>query len=324
MVAVSLYESMIAARQQGNLLGAGVLQTFGRNAPLLAAMPIENIMGAAYVWRREVSLGTNAFRAVNGSFTPDSGQTEVRSMPLKILGGEVDVDTFILDTMGQEQLAQKVERKLADMAQRLTYNFIKGSTTATGGATADANGIDGLQVRYGGGFGSTAVVDAGENAGQIVANTGGSDALSMRDLDNAITLCENPTALVMVKKQKVNITSFLRSSSSLSQSRDEWGRIVTSYNGLPIIEADQLGTVSGLEQLGFNENNDSTTSIYVLSMTDEGYHLAQNGGPRVSVLGEQQDSPAHRTRVQWYATPVDPHPRCVVRLYNIADLTAVA
>jgi hypothetical protein len=325
MAAVSLYEASQVAESRGEFLRAGVMATFGRSAPLLAAMPIESITGAAYVWRREVSLGTNAFRAVNASFTPDNGQTETRSVPLKIIGGEVDVDTFILDTMGMDQLPQKVERKLADMAQRVTYNFIKGSVTTAGGATAAPNGFDGLQVRYGGGFSTTAVVDAGENAGQILQNSGGSSALSMRDLDIAIQACENPTHLLMAKKQLLNITGFLRGSSAVQQTKDDFGRILTTYNGLPMIEADKLGTVSGLEALGYNENNDSTTSLYVLSMGDEGYHLVQNSrGMIVTNLGEQQDTPAHRTRVQWYATPVDPHPRCVVRLYKIADLVAVA
>ena len=56
--------------------------------------------------------------------------------------------------------------KAALLAQTIAYQVIKGSTTTAGGATADAQGFDGLQVRYGGGFGSTAVVDGGENAGR--------------------------------------------------------------------------------------------------------------------------------------------------------------
>lgn len=323
MTAMTLLEAANAAMNSGNYMAAGVLQTFGRSSPLLGAMMVENINGAAYVWRREVSLGASAYRAINSTFTPSNGVTEVRSLPLKIIGGEVDVDTFILDTMGQELLPQKVEGKLADMAQRISHGFIKGCLDALGGGTADVNGFDGLQNRYGGGFSTTAVSDTGENAGQILLNTGGA-ALSMKSLDEAISLCENPTHLLMAKKQKINITAYMRTSASLSQTRDEWGRVVTVYQGLPILEADSLGTVSGLEQLGYNENNTSSTSIYVLSIGDNGYHLVQNGGPRVSALGETDDAPAHRTRVQWYCTPVDPHPRCVVRLYGITDATATA
>jgi len=323
-MAVTLYEAAQIAAANGRSGPAGVMLTFAREVPLLNAMPVEDILGGAYVWNREVSTGTNAFRGVNEAFSESTGQTETRSIALKIIGGDLDVDVVLLKTAGMGLRAQKEEAKAADLGQRIAYSMIKGSTTAAGGATADAKGFDGLQVRYGGGFGSTAVVDAGENASQIIANTGASDALSMRDLDIAIQATTKPTHLIMPKKQILNITGYLRNSSSIVQSKDEYGRQVTSYAGLPIIEADPLGTISGLEPIGYNENNDTTTSIYVVSLSDEGLHLAQNGGIETKDLGELQTKPVMRTRVSWFCNMVDPHPRCVTRLYNIADLVAVA
>lgn len=323
-MAVSLYQSALLAANNGEFKKAGVLQTFGMTQPLLAAMPLVNITGNSYAWTRQVALGSAGSRALNSSYSEGAGNVETRTVPLKIYGGDLDVDNFLLRTHGPGIRSQHEQMKAAVLAQTIAYQVIKGSTTTSGGATADANGLDGLQVRYGGGFGSTAVVDAGENAGQILANSGGSDALSMRDLDLAIQAVENPTHLLMAKAMKVNITSYLRSSSSIQQTKDEFGRLVTTYNGLPIIEADSLGTVSGLEQLGFNENNDSTTSIYVLSLSDMGMYMVQSGGIDVRDLGEQNSKPVWRTRVEWYCNVVDAHPRCVARLYNIANLTAVA
>lgn len=322
-MALSLYQSALAAANGGEFKKAGVLTTFAQS-PLLGAMPFVETPGSAYAWTRQVSLGTTAFRTVNGTYSESAGNVETRTVPLKIMGGDLDVDTFLIKAHGPQIRSQHEQMKAAYMAQAISYQIIKGATTTSGGATADANGFDGLQVRYGGGFSTTAVVDAGENAGQIIANTGGSDALSMRDLDLAIQAVENPTHLLMPKAMKVNITAYLRNSSSITQSKDEFGRLVTLYNGMPIVEADTLGTVSGLEQLGFNENNDSTTSIYILSLSDMGFHMVQNGGVDVRDLGEQDSKPVHRTRVEWYCNLVDAHPRCVARLYNIANLTAVA
>lgn len=322
-MAVSMYEGALLAAQRGESGRAGVMMTFARTSPLLNAIPRISIAGNAYHWKREVSLGTNATRGVNGSYTESTGQTEDRVIPLKIMGGDLDVDNFLIATGGPGVRAQKEEAKAADLAQRIAYHMIKGSTTTAGGATADAHGMDGLQVRYGGGFATTAVVDGGENAGQILLNAGGA-ALSMRSLDEAIQLTENPTHLLMPKKQRLNITGFLRSSSAVQMVKDEFGRIVTTYNGLPILDADVLGTVSGLEQLGYNENNNSSTSIYVLNLSDDGLALLQNDDPRVTNLGEQDTKPVWRTRVEWYCHVADMHPRCVTRLYSITDLVAVA
>lgn len=323
-MALSLYQSTLLAAQNGEFKKAAVLQTFGEASPLFAAMPRVSIQGNSYAWTREVSLGSVASRAINGSYTPNEGAVETRSVGMKMFGGELDVDNFLIRAHGPQIRSQHEQMKARVMAQTIGYQIIKGSTTTAGGATADPNGMDGLQVRYGGGFGSTAVVDGGENAAQILANSGASDALSMRDLDLAIQAVENPTHLLMAKAQKVNITSYLRNSASIQQTKDEFGRLVTTYNSLPILEADQLGTVSGLEQLGYNENNDSTTSIYVLSLTDMGFYMVQVGDIDVRDLGEQDSKPVHRTRVELYCNIVDAHPRSVARLYNIANLTAVA
>jgi len=322
-MAVSLYQSALTAEANGQYKKAGVIKTFVETSPLLAAFPMLPIQGNSFAWTRQVSLGTAGTRAVNGSYSESVGAVETRSVGLKIIGGDMDIDQFLLQTHGPEHRAIQEQAKAALIAQTISWQIIKGSVTTAGGATADGNGIDGLQVRYGGGFGSTQVVDGGENAGQILSNGGGSDALSLRDLDTAIQATENPTHLLMAKKMRVNITAKMRGSSSLATSRDEFGRIVTTYNGLPIVDADVLGTVGGLEQLGFNENNDSTTSIYVLSLSDMGLAMVTNGGVQVRDLGEQNSKAVQRTRVEMYCNIADMHPRCVTRLYNIADLVAV-
>lgn len=322
-MAVSLYQSALIAQNNGEFKKAGILQTFAQASPLLAAMPLVSISGNSYAWTREANLGSVGFRAVNAALAEAAGSVETRSVALKIIGGDLDVDNFLIQSHGPATRSAHETMKATLLAQTVAYQIIKGSTTAAGGATADANGFDGLQVRYGGGFGSSTVVDAGENADQIIQNAGGA-ALSMKSLDEAIQAVDNPTHILMGKKMKVNMFAYMRTSSAVTMTKDEFGRLVTTYNGLPILEADVLGTSSGLQQLGFNENNDSSTSIYVLSLSDMGLHMVQNGGVQIRDLGEQDSKPVHRTRVEWYCNIVDAHPRCVARLYDISDATATA
>jgi len=322
-MAVTLLQSALTAEANGEFKKAGVLKTFADSSPLLAAMPMLPIQGSAFAWTRQASLGSAGFRAVNGSFSESAGTVETRTVAMKIIGGDLDVDEFLVQAHGPAHRAIQEQAKAALIAQTISYQIIKGSVAGGGGSTGDANGFDGLQVRYGGGFGSTAVVDGGENAGQILQNSGGG-ALSMRSLDEAIQAVENPTHLLMAKKMRVNIQAFLRGSSSVQMVKDEYGRLVTTYNGLPILDADVLGTVSGLEQIGFNENNDSSTSIYCLSLTDMGLCMPTVGGVQVRDLGEQNAKAVRRTRVEMYANIADIHPRCVSRLYDITDAVAIA
>lgn len=322
-MAVTLLQSALTAEANGEFKKAGVLRTFVDSSPLLAAIPMLPIQGSAFAWTRQASLGSAGFRAVNGSYSESAGTVETRTVAMKIIGGDLDVDEFLVQAHGPAHRAIQEQAKAALIAQTISYQIIKGSVAGGGGSTADANGFDGLQVRYGGGFGSTAVVDGGENAGQILQNAGGG-ALSMRSLDEAIQQTENPTHLLMAKKMRVNIQAYLRGSSSVQMVKDEFGRLVTTYNGLPILDADVLGTVSGLEQIGFNENNDSSTSIYCLSLTDMGLCMPTVGGVQVRDLGEQNAKAVRRTRVEMYANIADIHPRCVSRLYDISDAVAIA
>lgn len=324
-MAVSLYQSALIAQNNGEFKKAGILQTFAQASPLLAAMPLVSIAGNSYAWTREANLGSVGFRAVNGALAEGAGSVETRSVALKIIGGDLDVDNFLIQAHGPATRSAHETMKATLLAQTVAYQIIKGSTTAAGGATADANGFDGLQARYGGGFSTTAVVDGGENADQIIQNlTSSSGGLSISKLDELIQSVDNPSHLLMGKKVKVWLTNYLRNSSSISTSRDEFGRIITSYAGLPILEADVLGTSTGLQQLGFNENNDSSTSVYCLSLSDMGLHMVQNGGVQVRDLGEQDSKPVYRTRVEWYCNVVDAHPRCVARLYDVQDVAAQA
>jgi len=322
-MAVTLLQSALTAEANGEFKKAGVLRTFVDSSPLLAAIPMLPIQGSAFAWTRQASLGSAGFRAVNGSFSESAGTVETRTVAMKIIGGDLDVDEFLVQAHGPAHRAIQEQAKAALIAQTISYQIIKGSVAGGGGSTGDANGFDGLQVRYGGGFGSTPVVDGGENAAQILQNSGGG-ALSMRSLDEAIQAVENPTHLLMAKKMRVNIQAFLRGSSSVQMVKDEFGRLVTTYNGLPILDADVLGTVSGLEQIGFNENNDNSTSIYCLSLTDMGLCMPTVGGVQVRDLGEQNAKAVRRTRVEMYANIADIHPRCVSRLYDITDAVAIA
>ena len=321
-MAVSLYQSALIAQNNGEFKKAGILQTFAQASPLLGAIPLVNVQGNSFAWTRTANLGSVQFRAVNGSYTESAGSVETRTVALKIIGGDLDVDRFLVQTHGGEVRSAHETMKATLLAQTIAYQMIKGSTTAAGGATADPNGFDGLQVRYGGGF-TSGVVDAGENADQIIQNlTTNSGGLSISKVDELIQAVDNPTALYMPKKVKVWLTARLRSSPSISTSRDEFGRIITSYAGLPILEADVLGTSTGLQGLGFNENGDSSTSVYCLSMSDMGLQMVQNGGIEVRDLGEQDTKPVYRTRVEWYCNLVDIHPRCVARLYDVQDVAA--
>lgn len=320
-MAVNLVEAARLAANSGDTKRAGVIMTYAEQSMLLQAMYTEPIPGNAWAFTREASIPAGGTRAVNEGYTEASGETETIAEPLKIYGGDLDVDNFIIQTGGPSARTTHEMLKAKGLAQKLGYDLVKGSVGTTGGATADPKGIHGLQARYGGGFSTTAVSTSGANAGQLLANNGASDALSVAKLDQLLMMVDNPTHLLMAKKMVINLKTFLRSSASMAYTEDSFGRRIDTYNGVPILWADINGDTASL---AFDENNDSTTSVWALSIGADGLKLIENGGIQVKDLGEQDAKPVWRTRVDWYVGLSDQHKRCVARLYNVADLAAVA
>lgn len=322
-MAINLLEAARLAANGGEDKRAGIIMTFAQQSPLLQAIPTVTIAGSAASWTREASLPSVGPRAVNEAYTESAGETETLAEPLKMYGGDLDVDNFIVRTGGSVARTTHEMMKAKALAQAIGYAIVKGSVNTEGGATAAPKGLHGLQARYGGGWGGTAVSTSGSNAGQLVANNGAGDAMSMAKLDEAILKVDNPTHLLMPKKQVINMKTYLRGSASMSYTEDAFSRRIDTYNGLPILFADVNGDQAAL---AYDEGASSNRgSVYVLSLGADGLNLLQNGnGIDVRDLGEQDSKPVWRTRVEWYIGLADFFPRCVARLYQIADAAAVA
>lgn len=300
-----------AAKSSQNPLQSGVIELYARSSDILRTMPFNNIAGNALRYNREETLPGIGFRGVNEAYTESTGVINPQTEPLVICGGDLDVDKFILSTMGNDQRTQQEAMKVKALASRFTKAFVKGDSAS------EPREFDGLQVRLTG----TQKISAG--------STSGGAALSLAKLDEAIDAVDMPTHLIMNRTMRRRLSAAARLSSVggyITYALDEFGRQVTRYNDLPILIVDQDNT--GAEILQFNEAPESgsstATSIYVVSFMPGKLTGIQNGGIDVTDLGELQDKPSLRTRVEWYAGISLWHSKAACRLYSIGDLAVVA
>lgn len=314
-MALTILEAARIAANNGEDKKAGVLMTFAETSPLLAAMPIVNIAGNSYAYVRESVLPGIAFRAVNEAYTESAGSTAQISEPLKLIGGDLDVDKFLVQTNGAQVRSVHERMKATALAQQIGIKLIKGDATIT---TKEFNG---LEARYGGG--AQAVVTGAQVKDNPTAN---SNALSMKALDEVIDLVDSgigQRALIMTKAMARNMLAFLRGSgTAVTMSVNEFGQRVTSYYGMPILIADQNGDQAAIAA---GDDGSGLESVYCVALGPSGLHMIQSGGITVTDLGEVHTAPVYRTRVEWYCGLVDEHPRCVARLADVSSTaTAVA
>ncbi|AGK78630.1 Major structural phage protein [Streptomyces microflavus DSM 40593] len=295
-MAVTLVE---AAKLSTTSLQRGVIETFVQESSILDRIPFMTIEGNAYGYNEEATLPGVAFRAVNEAYTESTGTVNPKSESLVILGGDADVDNFIVKTRGNlnDQRATQTRMKVKAAGYKFQDTFFNGDVAV------DAKSFDGLKKRLIG----AQVIDAATNGIGPVA--GGHDFFDV--LDAAIArvpgingsngaIYANSAAIARVKSSARRLGGVEMIRETLTQ------KMVQTYNGIPMLDPGQ--TAAGVDILPQTETQGSasgiTSSIYVVRFgQDEGDRAVTgltNGGVQVKDLGELQEKPALRTRIEFY------------------------
>lgn len=308
-MALTLVEA--AKMESGNVKRRAIIELYARSSDILRVLPFTSIAGNALMYNVEETLPGISFRGVNEAFTEDAGVINPVTETLSIAGGDLDVDRFIVETMGAGQRSVRESMKVKSLALTYTQKFIKGDNAA------DPREFDGLQTRL---TGSQKVA-----AGATANGT----PLSLGKLDELIDAVDGATHLMMNKALTRRLTAASRATGVagyLTYDKDAFGERVTQYNGLPILFADQDST--GTDILGFTEAATSGTatasSIYAMNLGEGTLSGIQNGGISVRDLGELDAKPVWRTRVEWFTGLLLMHPRAAARLWSISDAAVTA
>jgi len=301
-----------AKLHSGDVVRNSVIELYAGSSDVLMNLPFQDITGNALRYNREGALPGVGFRGVNEAYTESTGVLNPITEALVIAGGDLDVDKFIVDTMGVDQRSTQEAMKIRALGLSWTKKFIKGDSTS------DPREFDGLQARI-----------AGDQ--KVVAGaTSGGDALSLYKLDAAIDQCLNPTHLLMNKTMRRRLSQAARLytvGGYITYTLDALGRQVTMYNDLPIMTVDLDETQTAIlpfTETGSGGGTAQTTSIYVLSLGDGMLTGIQNGMIDARDIGELETKPAYRTRVEWYSGIAIFNGRAAVRLYGITDAAVVA
>jgi hypothetical protein len=293
--AVTLAE---AAKLSEDDLQRGVIETFVQESPVLDRIPLLEIEGNAYAYNEEAGLPGVEFRAVNAAYAESTGTVNPKSEKLVILGGDADVDTFIVQTRGNlnDQRAVQTAMKVKAASYKYQDAFINGDTAV------DANSFDGLKKRLTG----AQVVDAG--AAGLGPVAGGHDFFDR--LDALIAAVRGgPDALYANRAIIAKIMSSARRLGGSDFLNEELtGKRVPTYNGIPLLDigakADGTDIIPLTEPSGDATPTNDTSSIYAVRFgEDEGDQAVSgltNGGVQVKDLGEIDAKPVFRTRIEFF------------------------
>lgn len=301
-----------AKTNPGTMLRDGVIEQFAAMSDILRLLPFDIIPGNSYAYNREATLPGVAWRGINESYTESTGVINPQAETLKILGGDADTDVQLIRMFGEGRRAQDVAMKVKAAAHAFASAFIEGDNAS------NPREIDGLRTRLTG--------------SQKIANgtTNGGDPLSLTKLDELIDAVDNPTALIFPKILRRKMTVAARSATvggNISWDVEEFGRRVLRYNDLPILvpyESNMGTDFMGFDELGSTGGTATATSVYCVSMGEDGVFGIQGAPIEVRDLGEIDSSPVARVRIEWSAGLVVASAYAAARLYGISNAPIVA
>lgn len=292
-----------AALLSQNDLQRGVIETFVINSSVLDRLPLMPVEGNAFAYNEEATLPGIEFRAVNSGYTESTGTVNQKTEALVILGGDADVDRFLVQTRGNlnDQRAVQTALKVKSASYKFQDGFINGDVAV------DANSFDGLKKRLTG----SQVIDAGGGANGIPI-IGADDAARhtfFDALDQAIAAVPGITpgngAIYGSTAILAKIASSARRLTMYDQTIDAFGKKVVTYNGLPLLD---IGTkADGSLIIPITETQGTSldaSSLYVVKYgedeTDRAVTGLTNGGVNTRDLGEIDAKPVFRTRIEFY------------------------
>ena len=290
-----------AANLAADPVRRGALETAVEVSPVWDRLPWEPIQGNAYAYSKDRVLPGTAFRTVNEGYDESTGLINQDSENIVILGGDADVDQFIEKTMASSRgvlMAAQVRMKLE--SAQATYV----DAMFNGDVTVNPKGFDGLRKRLVG----NQVIDSAAPA-NTEAFLDELDALFTQVAGGAPDVVYASTNIISPLKslgRKVGGADYVNSEIT--------GKREFTWNGVPFIDPGQHW--SGRRILGYDAaaGGDMYAVKFANSWSEGGVMGITNGGLQAYYLGELQEKPAIRTRIDFYCGLVAQGGRAAARL----------
>ncbi|MDP2673717.1 MAG: phage major capsid protein [Dehalococcoidia bacterium] len=271
-----------AAKLSNDILLQGVIETIIKDSPILQRMPFIEIAGNGLTYNREATAPSAAFFDVGDTWTESTPTFTQQTVTLKIMGGDADIDNFLIATRSNIQDLESAVVELKAKAVRQLFE----QTFVTGDATANPKSFDGLDK----------VIDPTQSL-SMGANGG---SLTLDKLDEIIdkVLGGKPDLLLMSRRSRRIVNKLARTSGSfLETDRDEFGQMLQFYDGIAVGVSDYI---SDAQTVGTSTD---CSTVYAFQAGEGGLvGLTAPGGLQIERVGSLETKDARRTRIKWYAS----------------------
>lgn len=285
-MAITLQEAKVGMADK---VDQQVVDMFRRSSLLLDRLTFDNAISPGtggstltYGYIQLKTPSTAAVRAINSEYTANEAKREKKTTSAIIMGGSFQVDRVIQDTSGAiDELVFQADEKIKATANFFANCVING-TSAGSGTGYVTNTFDGLKKLLAGTsteYTSTADLTTAEN---MDANYN----LFLDELDEFISGLDGmPDMLIMNRKMLSKLRGIARRAGYYTSSRDEFGRVVETYNGIELMDAgeyyDGSQNKSIVEDVAAAASTAGTSDIYAVKFGLDAFHGISPTGTKV-------------------------------------------
>lgn len=218
-----------------------VIDMFRRSSLLLDRMTFDNSISPgtggstlAYGYVQLSTPGTAAVRTINSEYTAGEAKREKKTTNAIIMGGSFEIDRVIQNTSGAiDELSFQAEQKIRATANYF-HNIAINGTSQSSGAGYVTNTFDGLRKLLSG----TSNVITSEVGLTSSAEITSNYAAFLDELDAFLSCIDGkPDMLLMNSKMLNRIRGCARRAGYYERSKDDFGRVVETYNGIALLDA---------------------------------------------------------------------------------------
>jgi HK97 family phage major capsid protein len=271
-----------AAKLSNDITLQGVIETIVQDSPILQVLPFIEITGNGLTYNRENTNPAAAFFDVGDTWTEGTPTFTQITATLKIVGGDADIDNFLLTTRSNIQDLQSAIIRLKAKAVQTKFEdtFVNGDTAV------DSKSFDG--------------VDKLATGGQAISMGTNGATLTLSKLDELIDLVKGgpPAMLLMSKRTRRTLNNLARAGNAfLETDKNEFGTMVQFYDGVQVGVSDYI---SDAKTVGTSTD---CSTIYAMQFGEGAVAgLTAPGALTVENIGSLETKDATRTRVKWYVS----------------------
>ena len=259
-----------------------VIDEFRRSSLLLDKLTFDNSIAPgtggstlAYGYVQLLTPSTAGVRKINEEYKAGEAKRTEKTSKAIILGGKFQIDRVLIGTSGAvNELAFQAQEKIKATSNEFHNLVINGNSADTGNGVLNTfDGVDKILT------GSETEITSEVDISTSEKMDNNYNAL-LDEIDAFLmTLSEKPDMLLMNDKMLTKMRSAARRAGYYERSKDDFGRVVEYYNGIPMEDVGKY--YNGTDTVDVIPTTTGKTDIYAIKLGLDAFHGISPTGSKV-------------------------------------------